>query len=53
MRAGPSGQLRATGTVIRMDVRVDDVRHAEALIRRECDVGVYVIGAGVNDRTFA
>lgn len=26
LRAGPAGQLWATGTVIRMDMRVDDVR---------------------------
>jgi hypothetical protein len=53
LSSGPAGQLGATGTVICMDMRVDDMRQAEVLGRRERDVGLEVLGAGIDDGAFA
>jgi hypothetical protein len=39
--------------MIRMDVGVDNVREPEAFARRERDVFVDIVGAGVDDGTFA
>ena len=36
-----------------MHMRVDDMRQSEALGRRECDVGVDVVRARVDDGPFA
>src|SRR5688572_30446320 len=43
LRPGPACQFGTTRTVIRMDMRVDDVRQAEALGCCERDVGLDVI----------
>ena len=52
-RVDAPGQLTTTGAVIRMNMRVDDMRQSEALGRRECDVGVDVVRTGVDDGSFA
>ena len=47
------GQLAAARAVVRMHVGIDHMRQPEPFRRRECDVGVDVVRAGVDDGPFA
>src|SRR5262245_24094617 len=48
-----SGELQSTGTMIGVDVRVDDTGDAHVLGRRECCIRLHVVGARVHYRAFS
>src|SRR5262245_6308998 len=51
--ADQRGQLTCSRTMVGMHVRVDDMRDPHAFAFRECRVGLDIVGARIDDRTFA